>query len=154
MKTLQSTLLLLTFFCFSCTIGNSDKGPTKESLSKTIKEFNRAFSSGNVAALVYMIADDYKHTNGSSRAIKAENWVNYLHKRSKDLNTKDLVVHSYDMDQIEIVMYDDTAIVTGRVQTSTTSKGIRSENEYRVTHVWVYENERWKRAGFHDGKIK
>lgn len=137
----------------SCVISNSNN-PTKESLLDAVSQFNEAFSTGNVARLVFMIADDYKHTNASSKAIDAKSWVNYLHKRNKDLQSKNLIVHSYDMDQIEVVLYGTSAIVTGRVKTSTTYNGNLRNNEYRVTHFWVYENERWKRAGFHDGKIK
>ncbi len=149
-----SKLLLLAFLftCMSCVISNSNN-PTKESLLEAVSEFNDAFSTGNVPKLVIMITDDYKHTNSSAKAIGARSWVNYLHKRNKDLESRDLIVHNYDMDQIEVVMYNRSAVVTGRVKTSSSYKGDLRKNEYRVTHFWVYENERWKRAGFHDGKI-
>lgn len=136
-----------------CVISNSNN-PTKESLLEAISEFNDAFSKGHTGTLVTMISDDYLHTNANAKAIESQSWVNYLHKRSKDLESKDLVVHSYDMDQMEVVLYGTSAVVTGRVKTSNTYKGNKNENEFRVTHFWVYENERWKRAGFHDGKIK
>lgn len=144
---------IFLFTCMSCVISNS-KNPTKESLLEAITKFNDAFSKGHAETLVTMISNDYRHTNANTKAIDARSWVNYLHKRSKDLQSKNLVVHSYDMDQIEVVLYGTSAVVTGRVKTSSTYKGNKNENEFRVTHFWVYENERWKRAAFHDGKIK
>lgn len=153
MKLLKHLLLytvLITYFSCSTkdvTLAN------QASLTEAINTFNNAFAKGDIETLTSMIADEYKHTNGTSKAIVAKDWLNYLRKRNKDLQSKDLIVHSYDMDQIEMVLYGAAAIVTGRIQTSSTSKGVLKENKYRVTHVWVYENHRWKRAGFHDGKI-
>ncbi|MDT7832588.1 nuclear transport factor 2 family protein [Flavobacteriaceae bacterium S356] len=155
MKYLKLLLPTLLLAFTSCSISNAtSESPTKESLLEAVNKFNRAFSEGDVATLVTMITDDYKHTNGSSKAISAQSWLSYLNKRNNDLASKDLIVHSYDMDQIEIVLDNTWAIVTGRVKTVSTFKGIRKESEFRITHLWTYENERWKRAGFHDGKIK
>lgn len=153
MKLLKHLLIYIVFItCYSCST-KDDTHASQASLTEAINTFNKAFAKGDVKTLASMIADEYKHTNGTSKAIVAKDWLNYLHKRSEDLQSKDLIVHSYDMDQIEMVLYGAAAIVTGRIQTSSTSKGILKENKYRVTHVWIYENHSWRRAGFHDGKI-
>lgn len=150
-------VLFVLFFSVltSCSVSTaSSEKPTKASLEKAINTFNQAFSNGNVPKLITMISDEYRHTNGSAKAIDARSWLNYLHKRSADIRSKELIVNSYEMDQIDIVMYGTSAIVTGRVKTSSTYQENTRESEFRVTHLWIFENERWKRAGFHDGKIK
>jgi len=153
MKLLKQLLIYTMFISFFSCSTKKDAPANQESLIEAINTFNNAFAKGDLKTLTVMITNKYKHTNGNSKAIVAKDWLNYLHKRNKDLQSKDLVVHSYDMDQIEMVLYGSNAIVTGRIQTSSTLKGALRENKYRVTHVWVYENHRWKRAGFHDGKI-
>lgn len=153
MNRLKLFSIILLFACMSC-VSTSPEKPTEESLLVAVETFNRAFSSGQIPTLVTMIADDYRHTNGNSKAIDTQSWLTYLHQRNKDLESKTLIVHDYKMDQIDVVLYEKAALVTGRVTTSVTYKGDHKVNEYRVTHLWVYENERWKRAGFHDGRIK
>lgn len=154
MKYLKILLAVTISVMTSCSVSDAPEKPTKEGLQKAISTFNTAFATGNVPELVYLISDDYRHTNGNSKSIDAKSWLDYLHKRSADIRSKDLVVHNYDMDEIDIVMYNSSAVVTGRIKTSSTYQGNKRENEFRVTHIWVFENERWKRAGFHDGKIK
>lgn len=58
------------------------------------------------------------------------------------------------MRDIDIVQYDDLAIVTAKIVISIVKSGRDHENEYRTTNVWIKEEGDWKRAGFHDGKIK
>ena len=56
--------------------------------------------------------------------------------------------------RLEIEYYKKMAIVTGKVVVSNKDKGEIKNNEYRITNLWVNANGSWKRAGFHDGKIK
>ncbi len=65
-----------------------------------------------------------------------------------------LVFHNYEMSELKIKFHNTTAIVTGKVSSSYSKKGEIKENEFRVSNLWVYEKGTWKRAGFHDGKIK
>jgi ketosteroid isomerase-like protein len=152
MNTIKKISLLVLFLVLSCQNTHIPKA-SKVSLTATLKKFNRAFASGHIPKLVTMITDDYTHTNGSAKAIHAKDWLSYLQKRNQELQSGDLVVHHYQMDQTEIVLHGTTAIVTGRVQTSFTHKGKKQERAYRVTQLWVFKNERWQRAGFHDSKI-
>ena len=126
----------------------------EEELLTAIEQFNDAFSSGDVNTLESMITENYLHSNGSSKAIRKENWLNYLRKREADIRQGKLEVLDYQFDEVAIEKYNDAAFVTGRV-TSTTRRGSETvTSQYRITHLWIYESGNWKRAGFHDGKIK
>ena len=46
------------------------------------------------------------------------------------------------------------AIVTAKISFSTIKLGEQKENEFRITNVQVKEEGTWKRAGFHDTRIK
>lgn len=145
---------LLAFFLFTSCFNADTKKATKESLTDALYTFNKAFANGNISILSGMLTENYTHTNGSAKAIYKTDWLAYLKKRSEELASGNLTVNNYEMDQIEIEMHKSTAIVTGRVKTSTVYNGESKENEYRVTHLWVHTNNSWKRAAFHDGKIK
>lgn len=135
------------------TVGNetiADKGQLMEAIDK----FNQAFQQGDVTTLETMITDQYMHTNGNSKAIGKASWFNYLNKRKLEIEAGDLEVLSYNMDETDVKIYGNTAIFTARITVVNSKKGESVENQYRVTNIWVYESGAWKRAGFHDGKIK
>ncbi len=123
-------------------------------LLKSIENFNLAFKKGDVEKLESMITDQYVHTNGNSKSIDKNTWITYLYKRKKEIENKDLIVNSYEMRETEIQLHNNTAIVTGKIVVSNTKNDELIENQYRVTNIWVYKNNQWKRAAFHDGKIK
>ena len=119
-----------------------------------MRKFNTAFQTANVEKLELMITDHYQHTNGTAKAIDKETWINYLKKRQADISSGKLEVITYEMDEIKVNFYDNTAIVSAKVVVSNKIDGEIRENEYRVTNLWVHDSGAWKRAGFHDGKIK
>ncbi len=149
-----SLIKLVFVLSFLCTYQFASSQEKQKDLLEAIKEFNSAFKEGNVAKLSSMIAQDYLHTNSASKPIDKEVWVNYLDKRKKEIETKKLIVHTYEMNEVEVRLYDDMAIVSAKIVTSNTKDGKLTDNHYRVTNIWVLEDEKWKRAGFHDGKIK
>ncbi len=123
-------------------------------LLKSIEDFNLAFKKSDIEKLESMITDRYVHTNGNSKSIDKNTWITYLYKRKKDIESKNLIVNSYEMKETEIQLHNNTAIVTGKIVVSNTKNGELIENQYRVTNIWIYKNNQWKRAAFHDGKIK
>lgn len=152
---LLPTLALLVFcHCNSPQKQTETPKPSMESLMAALEEFNTAFKTGDTQTLRSMITEDYLHTNGSSKAIDGTTWVGYLEGRSQQISEGNLEVTAYGMDDIEVVFYGHTAIVTGKVTVANKKLEQREESQYRVTHIWVNELGKWKRAGFHDGKIQ
>lgn len=123
-------------------------------LMEAVNKFNKAFAEGDVAIISSMITEEYLHTNGISKSIGKESWLNYFRKRKQDIDAGKLKVNHYEMDEVEVAIYGESAIVTAKVLVSMEKEGVVTDNEYRVTHLWVKENGIWKRAGFHDGIIK
>lgn len=149
--------IILVFNFFSCSNKETTGGlseQVKQDLMEAINKFNQAFQEGDVTTLESMIVQNYIHTNGNSKPIGKKDWINYLHKRNKEIESKDLEVKGYKMEEIQIEFYDNTAIMTAKITAINKRSDQIQENEYRVTNIWVYEMGNWKRAGFHDGKIK
>ena len=130
-----------------------EAAPSEEALRKAIFAFNDAFARGNAEEIAGMITDDYRHTNGTAAAIDRASWLSYINQRQKLLEGGELIVHDYAIEELGISIHGRSAIVTGRIIVDQSRQGERSEQEYRITNVWVIENGTWKRAGFHDGKI-
>lgn len=149
-------LSIIVFNLYHCT----DKEPQdkklktdKEALLTAIGTFNTAFREGDLTVLASMITEDYIHTNGNSRAIGKEDWIAYLRKRKRDIESGKLAVIEYNMEETDIVFYGNTAIVTAKIVVATQRQDVLQKNAYRVTNVWITESGHWKRAGFHDTKI-
>ncbi|MEM9077792.1 MAG: nuclear transport factor 2 family protein [Bacteroidota bacterium] len=151
MKIHQTIFVLFGICMLSC---QTEKKVDHESLKTAIETFNRAFSKGDLVVLDSMITPNYLHTNSSSKVIGKESWFNYLEKRNKRLESGEIEVLDYTLDETKIEYHGNSAIVTGRVTVMTKDSLGTKQNQYRITNLWVYENGKWKRAGFHDGKIQ
>ncbi len=130
------------------------KTGSEKELRSAIEKFNTAFQEGNVELLSSMITDDYSHTNGTSKMIGRDVWLNYLKKRAKDIEAGKIKVLAYTMDELDIQLLQNSAIVTARIQVETQQQDTVVQNAYRVTNIWTFQDGKWKRAGFHDGKIQ
>ena len=133
---------------------NSNLAAEKEKLMTRVVEFNMAFEAGEIEKLQTMITNNYVHTNGNSKSIHKEDWLAYLKQRKKQLSSGRLTVKNYEMHDTEIEMHKQTAIVTAKVSFTTITPNEQKESEFRVTNLWVKEEGIWKRAGFHDTRIK
>ncbi|KAA3635598.1 MAG: nuclear transport factor 2 family protein [Bacteroidetes bacterium] len=158
MKVLKLVLIAITAISFTnCSPEKQQQilsEADKEALVETLEKFNQAFRDGNTALLQSMITDNYIHTNGNSKSIGKDTWLNYLRKREKDIQTGNLEVLNYTMEDLEITYHNNVAIATGKILVSSKRQNEVVDNEYRITNIWVFESGLWKRAGFHDGKIK
>ena len=149
-------LLLCSALIQGCQF-NFDKQPTKsedkKKLLKRIAEFNKAFKDGDAKKLGSMTTDNYLHTNGNSKPIKKNDWLEYLSKRGEEIRKGGLIVSRYELTEMETEIYDDMAIVTGKISSLSIIEGKENASMIRVTNVWVKESNVWKRAGFHDTRI-
>ncbi len=150
-------LLAISILLLGCSGGSTQQiasANEKEVLLARINEFNMAFKACDIELLKSMISNNYQHTNGTSKSISKDAWFEYLNKRKLKIESGELIVSSYEMNEVEMQVYDNMAIVTGKISVSSIRSGEEQENVYRITNVWIKEDGIWKRAGFHDGEIK
>ena len=146
--------LLLPLLFVTCKQKERSKEELKQELIQTVAEFNEAFKRGDEALIESFIAKNYLHSNGTSAAINRKTWLNYIGRREQQLKNGELVIQHYQMTDQKVLVYDDFGIVTGKVSVTGINKNGDFNNVYRVTNVWVKEKGKWKRTGFHDGKIQ
>jgi ketosteroid isomerase-like protein len=157
MKTLALVLIIILMSLLSCSKQDNAKivhQTRKEELKKALSNFNTAFQKVDVSTLAMLITDNYLHSNGTSKPIGKKEWLNFLKDRKQKINAGKFEFQKYRMSEVEVELYDKMAILTAKIAATTIQNGKKQDNEYRVTQIWVEKSGTWKRAGFHDGKIK
>ncbi len=145
-------LFVFTFlFAFAC---STKEEPKSQTLELAIEQFNEAYRIGNTDVLSKMITDNYTHTNGSWKSFGKEQWMSYMIKRQERLTSGGLVIDQYVMDELAIVFFENSAIVTARISTSGVEHNQPFSKQFRVTNIWVSQEGKWLRAGFHDSAIQ
>ncbi|KQC30037.1 nuclear transport factor 2 family protein [Flagellimonas eckloniae] len=154
-RVLSLSLIILTLIACQETVNSGkDDSDKRNSLLQTIEIFNTAFSKGDLATLDSLTTENYIHTNGNSKAIGKSKWFKYLEKRTAQIQSGNLKVISYTFDEQHVEIYQNNAIVTGKISVVTQDSVLLKENQYRITNLWANVSGVWKRAAFHDGKIK
>lgn len=125
-----------------------------ELLNKSIQEFNLAFQNADVVTLKDKLTEDYRHTNSGSKAFGKSAWLKWVGSRKARVDDGSLIYRKYDTKELDIQLYENTAVVTGRNIAEGVDNGQEFTVDIRFTHVWVYESGIWKRAAFHDAKAK
>ncbi|HVG30452.1 MAG TPA: nuclear transport factor 2 family protein [Pyrinomonadaceae bacterium] len=60
---------------------------------------------------------------------------------------------SYEVDDMKVTLYDDTAVVTGRVTQRGVFKGQEWTGQSRFTDVFVWRDKRWQIVAGHSSRI-
>lgn len=132
----------------------AEAAPTRESLHQALDAFNAAYARADVAALDKMLASGYLHTNGASPPLGKDSWLNYVSGRRKALDAGDLVIDSYTLLDLQVRLHGRAAAVAGKVRVNGLDRDGPFEHAFRVTQLWIFEDAGWKRAAFHDGRVK
>jgi ketosteroid isomerase-like protein len=133
---MRATLTLLTVLVATLPTF-ADPATDRNEVLRADEELRQAFLQHDVAALNRLLADDWKviHVNGREQT-KAQFIDAIQSGRAKFL--------SIELDQTEVRLYGETAIVTARWTNTIEFKGERSTGRDRVTRVWVRRPEGWR----------
>jgi hypothetical protein len=66
----------------------------------------------------------------------------------------DVKLVAYDVDEMNVLLYDKTAVVTGRVTTKRLVKGKEVVSQNRFTDVFVWRQGRWQIVAGHSSRIR
>lgn len=128
--------------------------PDDQLIKQRILEFDLAYKTGDVEKLDQMISFDYLHTNPSGNIVTRENWLNWNISRADAIKSGELVINTYETSELNIRIKTQTTVVASGINTSSgIDKGEPFETKVRFTHLWVLEDEAWKRAVFHDSYL-
>lgn len=115
----------------------TNPGTDLEEVRRTELQLRDALSSGNLDVLERYLADDYSHTNyrgvvRSKRDIIA------------DLDTRTVTREYLDLDDIDIQVIGDVAVLTARTSTRRIVRGAQTTADYRQMRIFKREQGLWR----------
>ncbi|MCW8876826.1 MAG: nuclear transport factor 2 family protein [Kangiellaceae bacterium] len=123
-------------------------------LLEAIASFNSAFKNADTKKLDSMLTENYVHTNSGSKAFGKKAWLNWIASRESRVKAGKLLYTEYKTQDLSVVLYQNTAIATGRNIARGKDNATNFRVDIRFTQVWIKESGKWKRAAFHDAKTK
>ena len=121
-------------------------------IESRVTAFAVAFRDADAAVLAGMLAPRYVHTNGGGAPLGREQWLGYVTSRKKELDSGQLRLSRYENQDLQIVLYGKTAVVTGINVSEGSRNGTTFSRRLRFTQVWVEIDGNWHRAAFHDAE--
>jgi len=132
----------------------SEKVDREAELRKAVDTFGRAFLEADVPALRLLLTDKYVHVNGrSGNVLNRSEWLNWVESRRAQIDSKELQITEYRIEDVRTIIHGDTAIVIGTIFSSQVTGGEVGTSRIRFSNTWLYRDARWLRAAFHDSPV-
>ena len=134
--------LAAAIFLFSCGNKSNNKEEeyailAKKELTLLNQRYDSALLNSDTASLNKIFAQEFSYTTPEGQVRTREQQLN-------NIATGGLNLEFGKSDEVEVMLYDSTAIVTGRFL----GKGVFKENiidiKERYTSVWVKKDGQWK----------
>jgi ketosteroid isomerase-like protein len=151
-------VVLIAVVCLAPAVRAADGPPVAEA-ERAIREleaqFARAVVEGDRAFYDRVLAADFTHTSHSGVfKTRAEFMAEDKFAAKGASQTGRTRYDAYDVDDLAIRIYGDTAVVTGRTTPrGRTALGQPITGQYRYLRVWVKRQGRWQAVAFEGTRI-
>lgn len=125
---------------------SAPKGKTEQELIKLEQDRTQATVKGDTTFLEQNTADDY--TFISPRGV-----LRTKAQLLEDFKAGQIKLQSNDLDELNVRVYGDTAVVTGRSTQKGQAYGQDSTGQYRFTRAYVKKDGRWQSVAFQSTRI-
>jgi ketosteroid isomerase-like protein len=133
------TLFVLAGAALSAAIGQTRNPKVEQELLKLQREWLDAYQKHDAAALERIEADDFTLTEADGKVTtKAEDVASI--RNAKPPQPDD----SFDVEDVRVRLYGDTAILMGRVILKYRNKGQMVAERYRYTDTYLKQRGRWR----------
>jgi hypothetical protein len=133
---------------------SSEEANRKAELQEAVDAFGRAFLEADVSTLRGLLAENYVHVNGrSGNVLNRNDWLEWVESRRAQIDSKELQITEYRIEDVRTVIHGNTAIVTGTIFSKQVTGGEFRTSRIRFTNTWLYRDARWLRAAFHDSPV-
>ena len=141
---LAAALLVIaaSSFAYGQTDARAASGNAKveQEIRRLEREWFESYVRGDRAAFDLIVADDVVMTYGNGKVGNKSEAIAEI-KGPADAS------YSLTSDDVQVRVYGDTAIVTGRVTEKGTFNGRSLNSQSRYTDIWVRRNGRWQVVG-------
>jgi hypothetical protein len=130
--------------------------PAEREVRELEGQLNRAVVEGDRAFFERALAADFTHTSHSGKFKTRAEWMaeNKFAKPKEETKPGKTSYVTFDVDDLAIRAYGDTAVVTGRsTPKGRNAKGEPIQGQYRFLRVWVRQQGRWQVVAFEGTRI-
>lgn len=106
-----------------------------------------AVVKGDMDAVDKSTADTYAFTDPNGRITTKKDLMDQLKSGA-------IKVSSQSISDVQVNMYGNTAVETGKVTSKATREGKDSSGTFRFTRVWVNQGGNWKTVAFQETRIQ
>jgi ketosteroid isomerase-like protein len=133
-----SIILLTVRLSFGNQSNESEKVSRNDSalIFKLVNNFTDAVVKRDEAAINELISDDFIYTENEKMYSRSEVIQSFL-------SPTDIIESAYNED-LQVRIYDKTAIVTGWLYINGKSSGTDLKKKYRFTDIWYFKDRRWQ----------
>jgi hypothetical protein len=135
-------VLIIAIFCLPAVANRSQQSDDVAELSRLESVWNDAYTSGKVEPLDQLLANDLIVTMTDMATLNKAQSIGLL--RSGHLKFP-----RYETSDIRIRVYNDAAVVTGRLQRTRTVNGNNVDDDWRFTKVYVRRSGKWQIVAWH-----
>ena len=123
---------------------------TKAELMQLERDIGRANVERDAAFFERVEADEFVFTDSSGGLTTKKEDVDGVRKPPNP----DVKLLAYDVDDMQVRLYGEAAVVTGRVTTKQNVKGEERTGRSRFTDVFVKRDGRWQLVAGHSSRMK
>jgi hypothetical protein len=128
---------------------HSKSDQTKQDLMQLERDIGKANIDRNYAFFDRVEADEFIFTGADGSLLNKKEDLKGLTEPANP----DVTLLAYDVDEMNVLLYEKTAVVTGRVTTKRRYKGTESSSQSRFTDVFVWRDGRWQIVAGHSSRI-
>lgn len=114
----------------------------EDQIHDLLRRWVQAEPAGDIETLDALACEDFRLVGPAGFVLDKQQWLERY--RSGSLHTTSLGV-----DDLDLRLYEDTAIVIGTQTQTATYQGHPAGGDFRTTHVVVLDQGRWRLAGQH-----
>jgi len=123
---------------------------TRNDLMQLERDIGKANIESNYAFFDRVEAEEFIFTDAGGGITTKKQDLEGL----KQPANPDVKLVAYDVDEMNVLLYDKTAVVTGRVTTKRMVKGAEAVSKSRFTDVFVWRQGRWQLVAGHSSRIR
>jgi hypothetical protein len=122
---------------------------TKLDLMQLERDIGKANVDRDYAFFDRVEADEFIFTGADGSLLSKQEDLKSL----KEPANPDFTLLAYEVEEMDVHLYEKTAVVTGRVTTKRRYKGTESLSQSRFTDVFVWRDGRWQIVAGHSSRV-
>ena len=135
---------------FSQSQPKAEEERTRQALMQLERDIGKANIDSDYAFFDRVEAEEFIFTDAGGGVTNKKQDLEGL----KQAPNPDVKLTAYDVDDMNVRLYDKTAVVTGRVTTKRLVKGQPMTSQSRFTDVFVWREGRWQLVAGHSSRIR